>query len=71
MTNIQAALGVAQLERLRVFRKKRWIGHRYNQLLKELPNIQLPLSETDFSKKYLLGLWFGFENSFKMDAKIF
>jgi perosamine synthetase len=70
MTNIQAALGVAQLERLDEFlEKKRWIGHRYNQLLKELPNVQLPLSETDFSKNIYWVYGLVLENSFKMDAK--
>jgi len=69
MTNIQAALGVAQLERLDEFlKKKRWIGHRYNQLLKELPNVQLPLSETDFSKNIYWVYGLVLENSFKMNA---
>ena len=69
MTNIQAALGVAQLERLDEFlEKKRWIGHRYNQLLKELPNVQLPLSETDFSKNIYWVYGLVLENSFKMNA---
>ena len=51
MTNIQASLGVAQLERLDDFvLKKRWIGHKYNELLKELDGIQLPLPKTNYSE---------------------
>ena len=51
MTNLQAALGVAQLERLDEFlEKKRWIGHRYNELLADLPGVQLPLAGTDYAE---------------------
>ena len=51
MTNLQAALGVAQIERLDEFIiKKRWIGALYNELLKGLPGVQLPLAKTDFAE---------------------
>lgn len=51
MTNLQAALGVAQLERLDEFlEKKRWIGRRYNELLFDLPGVQLPVVQTDYAK---------------------
>jgi perosamine synthetase len=51
MTNLQAALGVAQLERLDEFIiKKRQIGEWYNELLKEVPGIQLPLIRTEFAE---------------------
>jgi perosamine synthetase len=51
MTNIQAALGLAQIERLDEFiKKKRSIGQKYTALLKDLINIQLPLKETNYAE---------------------
>lgn len=49
MTNMQAALGVAQLEQIDdVVAKKRWIGDSYNKLLKDIKDINLPISKTEF-----------------------
>ena len=49
MTNMQAALGVAQLENIdEVVDKKRYIGNTYNELLKDLNAINLPISKTEF-----------------------
>lgn len=46
MTNMQAAIGVAQLERLNEFvDRKRAMGRRYSELLMGLPDIQLPLEK--------------------------
>lgn len=51
MTNMQAALGVAQLERLNEhLDKKRWIGQLYSDLLVDLPFLQLPLAQTSYSE---------------------
>jgi perosamine synthetase len=51
MSNIQAALGVAQLERFEEFySKKRYIGERYSELLADISGIQLPLSDTAFAQ---------------------
>ena len=51
MTNLQAALGVAQLERLDEFiERKRNMGRRYNTLLSDLPEIQLPIAETNYAE---------------------
>jgi perosamine synthetase len=49
MTNMQAALGVAQLEGIDVaVDKKRHIGNTYNELLKDLRSVNLPVTKTDF-----------------------
>jgi perosamine synthetase len=46
LTNLQAAIGVAQIERIpETIRKKRWIGETYTQRLKHIPVIQLPVEE--------------------------
>jgi perosamine synthetase len=51
MTNLQAAVGVAQLEQLDDFvLRKRQIGEQYNELLKEVLGIQLPLVKTDYAE---------------------
>ncbi|MCB9096162.1 MAG: DegT/DnrJ/EryC1/StrS family aminotransferase [Arcobacter sp.] len=49
MTNMQAALGVAQLEQIdEILKKKRWIGEMYNELLKDIEVINLPVEKTAF-----------------------
>lgn len=51
MTNIQAALGVAQLERIDEFvTKKRWIGNMYQELLSDIKSINLPIKQKDFAE---------------------
>ena len=51
MTNLQAALGVAQLERIDEFvEKKRWIGNLYQELLKDIKVINLPTKRKSFSE---------------------
>jgi perosamine synthetase len=50
LTNLQAALGLAQLDRLDEFvAKKRRMGSLYSELLRDLPGIQNPLSRTDYA----------------------
>jgi perosamine synthetase len=50
MTNLQAALGLAQLERLDEFvERKRHMGRLYTELLAGIPGVQLPLPETDYA----------------------
>jgi perosamine synthetase len=48
MTNMQAALGLAQLERLDEFvERKRSMGKIYTELLQDVGGLQLPLASTD------------------------
>jgi perosamine synthetase len=50
MTNLQAALGVAQLERLEEFvSRKRAMGNYYNKGFADLKGVQLPLAGTDYA----------------------
>ena len=50
MTNMQAALGVAQLERLDEFvGRKRAMGRRYTAALSSLSSVQLPLAATNYA----------------------
>jgi len=51
MSNIQAALGVAQLERLDEFIAiKRRIGKLYTEMLENIPGLQLPIPYTSYAK---------------------
>ncbi|MCB9032268.1 MAG: DegT/DnrJ/EryC1/StrS family aminotransferase [Chitinophagales bacterium] len=51
MTNLQAALGVAQLEKIEThIHKKREIGNLYNKQLATLKNFQLPLEKTSYAE---------------------
>jgi perosamine synthetase len=46
MTNMQAALGLAQLERFdEILACKRWLGQAYTERLQDIPGLQLPLAE--------------------------
>jgi len=51
MTNLQAAVGLAQLERLDEFvERKRKMGRRYTRLLADLPGVQLPVERTSYAE---------------------
>jgi perosamine synthetase len=51
ITNLQAAIGLAQLERLdESIVRKREIGRHYTALLSEVPGFQLPYDDADFAK---------------------
>ena len=46
LTNLQAAIGVAQLERMdQIIARKRWMGEAYTERLKDISSIQLPVEE--------------------------
>jgi perosamine synthetase len=51
MTNLQAALGLAQLERLDEFvARKRHMGNYYSRLLAGLSGLQLPVAATEYAE---------------------
>jgi perosamine synthetase len=51
MTNLQAALGVAQLEKMEFhIQRKREIGSLYKNELKDIIGFQLPLERTDYAE---------------------
>lgn len=51
MTNIQASLGVAQLERINEFVvKKRLVGQMYQELLSDIEAINLPVKQKKFAQ---------------------
>ena len=51
MTNLQAALGVAQLEKMEThIQRKRAIGEQYRFGLKDIIGFQLPLKKTDYAE---------------------
>jgi perosamine synthetase len=69
MTNLQAALGVAQVESLeRHLIRKRQIGTTYQRLLKDIPDIQLPLARTSYAENiyWVFGIVLG--DSYSFDA---
>jgi len=46
LTNMQAALGVAQVERVdELVAKKRWMGQEYTRQLEGIPGLELPVEE--------------------------
>lgn len=51
MSNLQAALGLAQLERLDEFvLRKRRMGKLYTKLLADVPSLQLPIPQTNYAE---------------------
>jgi perosamine synthetase len=64
MTNLQAALGVAQMEQIESFIiKKRAIAAAYNAIFKETPSVRIPLDSAEYANSYWL-------YSIIIDAKI-
>jgi perosamine synthetase len=70
MTNLQAALGVAQLERLDEFiSRKRRMGQYYTQLLADIPGIQLPLTQTEYAENIYWVYGIVLQDEVPFDAK--
>jgi perosamine synthetase len=71
MSNLQAALGVAQLERLDEFvDRKRRMGQYYTELLADIPGLQLPLPQIDYAENiyWVYGLVLKDEVPFEAEA---
>ncbi len=69
MSNLQAALGLAQLENLDAhLNKKRRIGLRYTELLGDIPGLQLPLTRTDYAENLFWVYGLVLKDSFTMNA---
>jgi perosamine synthetase len=67
-TNLQAAVGLAQLENLDShITRKRKLGEKYHDLLSDLENIQLPLRKTDYADNvyWVFGIVLGEELEMK------
>ena len=55
MTNLQAAIGVAQMERVEHFvERKRWIAGAYRERLSGIPGLQLPGEHGEVTNSYWL-----------------
>ncbi|WP_417519837.1 DegT/DnrJ/EryC1/StrS family aminotransferase [Marinobacter sp.] len=70
LTNMQAALGLAQVEKLdQTVARKRVIGATYTDLLSSISGVQLPLTRTDYAE----GLYWVYslilDDNLEMDAK--
>jgi perosamine synthetase len=70
MTNLQAALGLAQLERLDEFvQRKRSMGKKYTQGLRVLNEVQLPLEKTDYAENIYWVFGLVLDDSIGFDAE--
>lgn len=70
MTNLQAALGLAQLERLDEFvKRKRAMGKLYTKFLSDVDCIELPLERTDYAENiyWVFGLILSDKVKFEAD----
>uniref|UniRef100_A0A7V3N4S0 DegT/DnrJ/EryC1/StrS family aminotransferase n=1 Tax=candidate division CPR3 bacterium TaxID=2268181 RepID=A0A7V3N4S0_UNCC3 len=71
LTNLQAAIGLAQLERIdELIEKKRWIGEMYNKGLKGISGIKLPV-EKSWAKNVYWMYGIVLDESMGMDATEF
>lgn len=70
MSNLQAAIGVAQLERLDAsVARKREIGRRYGELLFDIAGVQLPLAETAYAENLYWVYGLVLDNAVPFDAQ--
>ena len=70
MSNIQAALGVAQLEKLKEHLEiKRRIGADYQERLKDIDYVQLPLERTEYAENIYWVFGIVISEKISMDAR--
>ena len=70
MTNLQAAVGCAQLERIEeTVKKKRYIGNLYTELLKDVQGIQLPVSKMEYADNIYWVYGIVLDDELNIDAK--
>lgn len=70
MTNMQAGLGLAQLDRMDEFvARKRDMGARYDALLNDLPGVQLPLARSDYADNIYWVYGLILDDAVDMDAQ--
>ncbi len=70
LSNLQAAVGLAQFERIEEFvMKKRKIGELYHERLSGLSSIQLPLAETSYAKNIYWVFGIVIKGDFDLDAR--
>ncbi len=70
MTNLQAALGLAQLERLPEFvKRKRAMGQKYTEMLQDIKSIQLPLPAMPYAQNIYWVYGIVLNESHEFDAK--
>lgn len=70
LSNLQAAMGVAQLERLDEFvAKKRQMGQLYTKLLSDSHNLQLPFTQTDYAANIYWVYGIVLKDNVSFDAK--
>ena len=70
MSNLQAAVGLAQLERLdEHVQRKRQIGRQYNRMLANVERLQLPLPATEFAENLYWVYGVVLEESVPFDAE--
>jgi perosamine synthetase len=70
MTNMQAAIGLAQAERVDQFIvKKRWIGALYQELLLDLQGVTLPLAKTPYADNIYWVFGIVLKNDFPLNAE--
>jgi perosamine synthetase len=70
LSNIQAAIGVAQLERLpAIIERKRAMGKQYTELLQDIKQLQRPLPATDYAENIYWVYGLVLQNETAWDAK--